>query len=332
MGSSTPSPETNDPTDEFTWIARLRSLTRGDVRALDLRDDAAVLPSRPGFDLVVTKDALIEGVHFLHGEAPGVVARRLLRTNLSDLAAKGAEPFGYFLMTAWPKGRDAADREGFAQGLAIDGDAFGISLLGGDTVTTSGPLVVSATMLGWVPQGTAVLRSRARTGDRLVVCGSIGDGWLGLKAARGETIPHASALANHYRLPEPLLVLRAALRRYASAAADVSDGLLADANHVAESSGRGLIIDLDALPLSAGAAEWLAIQPERVDALVALAVGGDDYALACAVSPSHEVLFLGEVNALGIVAASVGVFTERPGLIVTSGDVRVDPGKLGWRH
>src|SRR5579871_4376638 len=134
--------------DELDWIAALRPLAAS-APALGLLDDAAVLPSRPGFDLVISEDAMVEGVHFLPGEAADVVARRLLRTNLSDLAAKAAEPFGYLLMTAWPAGRGAADREAFAGGLAEDGERFGLALLGGDTVSTPGPLTVSATILGW---------------------------------------------------------------------------------------------------------------------------------------------------------------------------------------
>jgi thiamine-monophosphate kinase len=319
-------------TDEFAWIARLRPLTRNDPRALGLFDDAAVLPARPGFDLVVTKDAMVEGVHFLPREAPDIVARRLLRTNLSDLAAKAADPFGYFLMTAWPPEYDAPRRELFAQGLAEDGDHYQLSLLGGDTVATSGPLTVSATMLGWVPEGRAVLRSGARAGDLLIVCGSIGDGWLGLKAARGEPFAYAGDLANHYRLPKPHLDLRFALRSYARACADVSDGLIADAHHIAEASELGLAIALDAFPLSPGAGVWLATQSDRISALAALAVGGDDYALVCAVAAADAPHFMEAVRAVGCVAAPAGRFLAGGKLEVTIDGASIEPPCTGWRH
>src|SRR5580698_3736323 len=132
--------------DEFDWIASLRALTLGDRRALDLADDAAVLPARPGFDLVISEDAMVEGVHFLEGEQAEIVARRLLRTALSDLAAKAAEPFGYTLTVAWPPARTWDDRLAFVRGLQEDGQRFGVALLGGDTVSTPGPLTVSATV------------------------------------------------------------------------------------------------------------------------------------------------------------------------------------------
>src|SRR5271165_5818881 len=160
-----------DSPDEFAWIARLAPLTRDDPRALGLRDDAAVIPARPGFDLVISEDAMVEGVHFPVGERPDLVARRLLRTSLSDLAAKAAEPFGYFLMTAWPGDRSWSDRDAFIRGLAQDGEAFGVALLGGDTVRTPGPFTLNATVLGWCPTGQAVLRSGARAGDVAVVLG-----------------------------------------------------------------------------------------------------------------------------------------------------------------
>jgi thiamine-monophosphate kinase len=320
------------PVDEFDWIASLRGLTRGDERALDLKDDAAVIPGRPGFDLVISKDAIVEGVHFPEGEAPDVIARRLLRTSLSDLAAKAAEPFGYLLLTAWPPGQDDAWRAQFRGGLESDGEAFGVALLGGDTVSTPGPLTLSATVLGWAEAGRAVLRSGAFADDALVVCGPIGDGWLGLMAVRGEIEDPDGALAKHYRLPTPLLALRAPLLAHARACADVSDGLIADSCHVAEASGLGLAIELADLPLSEGAGRWLAGQTDEAASRIALASGGDDYALACAIDPTRAAPFIAEVEALGVPARVAGSFVSAPGLMVTVGSRRVEPDRTGWRH
>jgi thiamine-monophosphate kinase len=319
-------------TDEFAWIERLKSLTRNDPRALGLLDDAAILPARPGFDLVVTKDAMVEGVHVLRGEAPDIIARRLLRTNLSDLAAKAAEPFGYFLLTAWPPEYGAAEREAFARGLEDDGKAFNLSLLGGDTVATPGPLTVSATMLGWAPTGEAILRSGARAGDSMVVCGPIGDGWLGLQAAQGTLMDHANALAHHYRLPAPRLDLMQPLRKYARAAADVSDGLLADASHIARASGLGLALDLAHLPLSKGGAAWLGAQADRTPALLKLASGGDDYAVVCAVDQHHQAAFLRAARVTGFPASVIGRFERGQGLKTSVDGRSVSPPREGWRH
>ena len=173
--------------DEFSEIARLfRPLTGGAAGAFDLLDDAAVVPQRPGFDLVITKDAIVEGVHFPEREAPDQVAKKLLRVNLSDLAAKAAEPFGCFLAVAWPKTFGASEREAFARGLGEDLKAYGVALLGGDTVSTPGPFTLSLTALGWVAAGRMVRRAGAKPGDILAVSGTIGDGALGLLAVRGE--------------------------------------------------------------------------------------------------------------------------------------------------
>lgn len=320
------------PPDEFAWIETLRPLTRADGRALRLMDDAAVLAARPGFDLVISKDAMVEGVHFLEGEAPEIIGRRLLRTSLSDLAAKAAEPFGYLLMTAWPADRDQAWRDAFVRGLAEDGERFAVALLGGDTVSTPGPLTLGATVLGWAPKGRAVLRSTARAGDAVVVCGSIGDGWLGLRAARGEISDDGGVLAARYRLPQPLFSLRQALRDHARAAIDVSDGLLADAEHIATASGMGLAIDLARLPLSKEAAAWLAAQDDQGGARLALATGGDDYAVVCAIDPADVGAFTDMVQAQGTPAAAVGAFENKAGLRATMGGAPVDVHRTGWRH
>ncbi|HLZ81948.1 MAG TPA: thiamine-phosphate kinase [Caulobacteraceae bacterium] len=321
-----------DSPDEFAWIARLAPLTRGDPRALGLGDDAAVIPTRPGFDLVVSEDAMVEGVHFLHSERPDLIARRLLRTSLSDLAAKAAEPFGYFLMTAWPDDRSWADRDAFIRGLAEDGEGFGIAILGGDTVRTPGPLTLNATVLGWCPSGATVLRSGARAGDAALVLGTIGDGWLGLRAALGEIADPLGRLAVHYRTPTPLLTLREGLRAFARAAADVSDGLVADAGHVARASGLAVSLDLADLPLSADAAGWCAAQGDQAQARLALATGGDDYAIVCAAHPS-------DVRALGHIAAEqrvpwarVGRFEPGEGVEVTFAGRPVAVATPGWTH
>lgn len=310
-----------DLPDEFGQIARLyRPLTKGAPEAFDLLDDAAAIPGRAGHDLVVTKDAMVEGVHFLPGEPPDLVARRLLRVNLSDLAAKGAAPYGYFLAIAWPSQFGWTARQQFAGGLAQDGEAYGLVLLGGDTVSTPGPLTVSLTMLGWAPSGGMIRRRGARPGDLLMVSGVIGDGWLGLAAARGEVADPDGYLSTRFRLPSPRLDLRSALREGASAAADVSDGLIADAGHIARASGVALRIDLDALPLSPAAQHWAGAQADHASALAALASGGDDYEVVCTgPAPIPGFTVIGEV-------------TAGAGIAVVCGGRQVDVGPGGWRH
>lgn len=310
--------------DEFEAIARLfRPLTRGAPGALGLMDDAAVLPARPGQDLVVTADAVVEGVHFPVGEDPQAVARKLLRVNLSDLAAKAAEPWAYLLTVAWPAGWDGAARTRFAQGLDMDGEVFGLVLLGGDTVSTTGPMTASVTMLGWAPAGRAVLRSGARVGDRLLVSGTIGDGTLGLAAALGELDDPSGRLTARYRFPEPRLDLRDRLRAHAGAAADVSDGLIADAGHIAEASGAGVRIALERLPLSPQAEAWVERQPDRLAALLRLASGGDDYEVVCAARPDAA-------EALGL--TDIGEVIAGAGTVVTFEGRAVEAGPGGWRH
>jgi thiamine-monophosphate kinase len=310
--------------DEFSEIERLfRPLTRGAAGAFELLDDAAVLPQRPGFDLVLTKDALVEGVHFPHGEAPDLVARKLVRVNLSDLAAKGAEPFGCLLAVAWPRGFDARQRERFALGLAADFEAFDLHLLGGDTVTTDGPLTVSLTALGWAPEGGMIRRAGARVGDKLMVSGVIGDGALGLAAVQGEVADPDGYLAYRYRLPDPRLDLRGALRAHATAAADISDGLVADAGHIAKASGVRLVVDLDRIPLSRAAATWLEQQPDVQEALIRLGTGGDDYEIVCTIDPRRR-------KPAGFTV--IGEVVQGEGVTVRAAGRAVDAGRGGWRH
>lgn len=314
--------------DEFDRIARLfRPLTEGAPEAFGLLDDAAAIPSRPGFDLIVTKDAVVEGVHFLPGDPPDLVARKLLRANLSDLAAKGAEPYAYFLAVAWPPHWDEAARAAFAAALGEDQRLFGLKLFGGDTTSTPGPLTASVTALGWVPAGAMIRRAGAAPGERLLVSGTIGDATLGLGAARGElACEEAEYLATRYRLPTPRLDAREALRSAASAAADVSDGLIADAGHIATASGVGLEIDLGRLPLSTAAVTWVETHPDRTAGLVRLATGGDDYEVVCTARPEATAPLV----AAGF--TEIGRVVEGQGVRVFAGGAEVRVERPGWRH
>ena len=324
------------PPDEFDWIDRIRGLTLDDPRALGLRDDAAVLPARQGFDLVISVDAMVEGVHFLPGEHPGTIARRLVRTSLSDLAAKAARPFVYFLTTAWPADRPWAYRDAFIEGLNEDGVLFGVALLGGDTVATPGPLTLSATVLGWAEAGRSVLRNGARADDLVVVCGAIGDGWLGLLAAKGAISDPSDELASHYRTPKPLLTLRNALLAHAHAAIDVSDGFLADLTHLAKASGCVARVRLEELPLSLAAAAWCAAQENEQAARLSLATGGDDYALICAVPPAAFDAFRLACLESGTPVVALGAFlTPKADGKWVEASFRggpVEDVQGGWRH
>ena len=323
--------------DEFQDIARrFRPLTFGAPEALELMDDAAVIPSRPGFDLVVTKDALVEGIHFLPGERPDRIARKLLRTNLSDLAAKGAEPYGCFLAVSWPPHYDAEARDQFAEALGEDLSHFGLSLFGGDTTSTPGPLTLSLTALGWVPQGQMVQRKGARIGDELMVTGTIGDGYLGLLAAQGRlamlTPEQNFALEERYHHPRPRLGLGQAIRAHATACADVSDGLAADAGHIAAASAVGLRIDLEQVPMSAAALAWLERQDDPIAARLALVTGGDDYELVCTVPADQREAFMSKAAVLEIEVTVIGQVVSEPGVSLSwRGDIQ-NIRTLGYQH
>ncbi len=332
-----PGPDGPRPVDEFEAIARLlRPLAEGAPEALGLTGDAAVIPARPGFDLIVSKDALVEGVHFLADDALDLVARKLIRVNLSDLAAKGAEPYAYLLAAAWPGRCGWDERALFVKGLAQDQAAFGLKLLGGDTSSTPGPLTLSLTILGWTPAGAMVRRSGAKPGDRVLVSGTIGDGWLGLQAAQGALAgldaDAVAWLAERYRLPQPRVALADVLRAAASAAADISDGLVADAGHIAQASGVALTLELDRLPLSAAAAAWLARQSDRSAALASLAVGGDDYELVLTAPEAAARRLTAEAARLGVRLTDLGKVSAGEGVRVEVAGRDVELSRTGWRH
>ena len=318
--------------DEFTSIRELFA-PLALPEAEGLRDDAAFIAHRPGEELVVTADAVVEGVHFLSGTRPDLIARKLLRVNLSDLAAKAAEPFGYLLSVAWPGNWDGSARSAFARGLAEDQATFGIGLLGGDTVGTPAPMTASITAFGYAPR--AVRRRGACPGDLLLVSGTIGDGWLGLQAARGELVlerPHLGALEARYALPEPRLALRDVLRRHATAALDVSDGLIADVGHLAAASGVAIGLELDRMPLSSMGAAWLIHRADRAEGLEALASGGDDYELAFTIEPGALAAVAAAAQKAGTLVTVIGSVATGEGVrALVNGELR-RPLRTGWRH
>ena len=312
---------------EFAFIARrLRPLASA-PGALGLADDAALLDPRPGTQLVLTKDAMVAGVHFLPDDPPGDIARKLLRVNLSDLAAMGAAPIGYLLALARPREVEDEWLAAFCDGLAADNAEFAISVLGGDTVSTPGPLTLSLTAIGDVPKGAALLRSGACEGDEVWVSGTLGDAALGLAVLQGRLEvdePVRTALIGRYRLPRPRLALGQALRGIAHAALDVSDGLLADLGHIVETSGVGAEIRADLLPVGA---------PDLPGALDAALSGGDDYELLFTAPPNlrDEIERLAEQ--LNLPLTRIGAMQAAPGIRVRDAAGReISPARTGWQH
>jgi len=322
---------------EFEMIARyFAPLAKGQPAALGLVDDAAVLAPPAGRELVLTADAMVAGVHFLPEDPAGSVAQKLLRVNLSDLAAMGATPLGYLLTCAWPKDVEESWVAAFARGLAEDQQRFGFGVLGGDMTATPGPLTLSLTALGHVAPGRALRRSGARVGDRIYVSGAIGDGALGLLVLThrlpGLSRPAADALAERYHRPTPRVALGQALSRQglASACLDVSDGLVADLGHIARASGLAARVKAKRVPLSAAAREALA---ENLGLFPLLLTGGDDYELCFTAAPEQAGALEALARELDLPLSDIGYMTEGQGVQVLDRDNNpLSLPRGGWTH
>lgn len=303
--------------DEDGLIARFFAPIAG-PGGLGLKDDAALVVPPPGHDMVVTVDALVAGGHFFPDDPPDSIARKALRVNLSDLAAKGAEPLGFTLALALPAGWTADWLEGFARGLGADAEAFACPLLGGDTVRAAGALTLSITAFGAVPAGRMVPRTGARLGDRLYVSGTIGDAALGLQLRlAGAGAPAGQAhLLDRYLHPRPRLALREALRRHAGGAMDVSDGLVGDLAKMMRASGTGATVDLGAVPLSPAARAAVAGRPEALDVAV---TGGDDYEILASVPEAEAAGYEQAAAASGVPVAAIGRVGAASGGVVFRG-------------
>lgn len=280
--------------------------------AFGLIDDAAVLEGR-GDDIVVTTDAVVAGVHFLPDDPPEAVARKALRVNLSDLAAKGAVPAGFVLTLALPH-VDERWLAPFARGLGDDIAAYRCPLLGGDTVSTPGPVTISITAFGRVPAGAMVRRAGAQPGDRIAVSGTIGDAALGLRLLKGAPGSGSGLsdrargfLVARYREPQPRLALAAAVRGCASAAMDVSDGLAGDLAKLCAASGVTATVTVDAVPLSEAARAALTAGVGDVETLIA---GGDDYEIVCTVPPARWDAFVRQAAEAGVAITGIGSISE----------------------
>jgi thiamine-monophosphate kinase len=298
-------------TGEFDLIARY--FTRPVKRSpLGVGDDCALLAPAAGMQLAVSSDMLVEGRHFLSTVNPERLGHKALAVNLSDLAACGARPLAFTLALALPA-VDEAWLEGFSRGLFALADAHGCELIGGDT--TRGPLNLCITVFGEVPSGGALLRSGAKAGDDIWVSGTLGDARLALEVFRGTLALPADAFElarGRMEHPTPRVALGQALRGIATAAIDVSDGLVGDLGHILKASGVGARIDADAAAdlLAIGTAAALSLDVRRTCTLA----GGDDYELAFTAPPSARDAVAQAGRAAGTPVARIGRIEAEPGL------------------
>lgn len=309
-------------THEFARIESYFAPLAGE-EGLGLKDDAAILRPPPGRDLVLTTDQMLEGVHFLSGDEPGLIARKLLRRNLSDIAAMGAEPLGYLLTIALPVDTPEAWLAAFAKGLEVDQAAFNIKLFGGDSSSSKHGIALTATMLGTVASGGALRRNGANAGDGIWVTGTIGDAALGLEARRGHLAGAHPYLVKRSTLPTPRLGL--ALPGIVSAAIDVSDGLVQDLGHMARESGLSAVIRADMVPASPEAA---ALGEAFLETRL---TGGDDYELILAVPPGNGDKLKAVCGELSV--TRIGVFQPGEGVHVLSAtETMLEFSTTGWQH
>lgn len=321
--------------DEFALIAELFApLSASYPGALGLTDDAALMDVPPGRQLVLTMDSMVAGIHFFADDPPDLIARKLIRVNLSDLAAKGAQPFAIMLSAAFPHATQVDWLRRFGRGLAEDCRDFAIALIGGDTVSTPGPLTLTLTAFGHVGQGQALLRSAAAAGDQLWLSGTLGDAALGLLARQGG-LPHLSPahrdhLVARYLLPEPRVTIGPGLIGVAHAGMDVSDGLIQDVGHMARQSGLAAEIRVDLLPLSASAQAALAADNS---CLATILGGGDDYEVLFTAPPSRADAVRRLAVHAGIALTLIGGMGVGQGVRVVDRDGNaVAVAHEGWRH
>jgi thiamine-monophosphate kinase len=322
---------------EERLIARYLRPLATDPGAFGLADDAAVLTPPPGCDLVLTTDGVIAGVHFFPNDPAEDIARKALRMNLSDLAAKGAKPLGFLLSLTLPGGTDEAWVAAFASGLGDDATRYGCPLLGGDTDRTPGPISVSIAAFGAVPRGQMVRRSTANVGDSVLVTGTIGDAALGVKLRRDASLAAhwqlGAALARHleqrYLLPQPRSALAGAVLHYASAAMDVSDGLAGDLIKLCRASAVAADIDVARMPLSDAARATIAAEPALIETVL---TGGDDYEIVLTLTPEKLSGFRAAADAAGVPVTEIGQIGAGEGANFTHDGTTLAFARASYSH
>ncbi len=287
-------------------------LTAAEKGAFNLTDDAAIVEIPSGKNVVVTTDTLVEGIHFLSEDLPENIAAKLLRVSLSDLAAMGSMPAYYNLSIATKLSTTSDWFKGFAEGLLADQMQFGITLIGGDTVATTGPLTLSITAMGLVEKGKAIRRDGAKSGDDIWVSGSIGDAALGLKAATGKLCSISEVnkkyLISRYIKPNPQTLLGPKLANLVNAAIDVSDGLIADLSHICETSNLGANIQITDIPLSRAAKMLVTEKPDYIDLILG---GGDDFELLFTADKSFRAVEKPLTKMLNVSLTKIGTMVSR---------------------
>ncbi len=330
-------------TSEADLIALLAPLTAGAPGAFGLKDDCALFHPAAGLDLVLKTDPVRAGVHFFADDPPEAIAWKALAVNVSDLAAKGAEPRAYLMALSFPEAPTRSWMQQFAAGLAAAQEAFGCTLVGGDTDRAPGPLSIAITVIGEVPTRQMVRRGTAKAGDSIFVSGTLGDSGLGLRLhaeARegrrylrdrwGLSDRQCMVLVDRYLRPQPRIQLAGLVRQHASAAMDVSDGLVKDLHRMCLASGVAAEVESARLPFSDIAGQVMTREPEALSTIVS---AGDDYEILAAIPQGQIEAVMAQsrntqagMKRIGTFVAGNGVFVRR------ADDTLISFDRTGWDH